>query len=190
MPWANDPGERELAQQYDVSRTTIVKPHGLTSGLVDVRVGSGSMSPQTGRSGRRQRLDIGAFELTRRASYRRRVAAQAALHARMRISRRSSAAREMEKANRSGAGAGELIDRQFTTKTIARMSSNGAWSGSAASLDDPQTAPRICVRMLKKSRDKGKSRCSTKHAAIAPRSKQRILRRAGAMPHHWGECFN
>lgn len=170
------PAERELAQQYDVSRTTIREAVIALelSGLVDVRVGSGVYVTGKQVDLGVANLDIGAFELTEaRILIEGEVAAQAALHATDEdIAALRRLVAEMEKANRSGAGASELIDRQFH-ETIARISSNGALEAAVQHLWTIRNRSPQCVRMFEKSRNKGNKPVIDEHAAIVAALEQR-----------------
>jgi DNA-binding FadR family transcriptional regulator len=193
------PAERELAQHYDVSRTTIREAVIALelSGLVDVRVGSGVYV--TGKQVELgvANLDIGAFELTEaRILIEGEVAAQAALHATDEdIAALKRLLAEMDKANtdkanKGGAGASELIDRQFH-ETIARISSNGALEAAVQHLWTIRNRSPQCVLMFEKSRDKGNKPVIDEHAAIVVALEQRdpAVARA-AMRDHLGRVLN
>lgn len=163
------PAERDLAQQYDVSRTTIREAVIALeiSGLVDVRIGSGVYV--TGKKAELGAvdMDIGAFELTEaRILIEGEVAAQAALHATDKdIAELKRLVGEMEKANDRSAGASELVDRQFH-ETIARISRNGALEAAVQHLWTIRNRSPQCVRVFEKSRDKGNKPVIDEHAAI------------------------
>lgn len=165
------PAERDLAEQFDVSRTTIREAIIALEiqGLVDVRVGSGVYVTSAHGRGRAApiEMDIGAFELTEsRLLIEGEVAALAAVNANDEdIADLRRLLTEMAKGNAKGDGSGELVDRQFHER-IAICTRNSAMVAMVEQLWAIRTRSPQCVRLLEKSRCKGYQPVVDEHAAI------------------------
>jgi GntR family transcriptional regulator, hexuronate regulon transcriptional repressor len=188
------PAERDLAQQYDVSRTTIREAVIALeiAGLVDVRVGSGVYV--TGKQAKLASvdMDIGAFELTEaRLLVEGEVAAQAAIHITdAEVEELERLLVEMDRANQKSAGAGELVDQQFH-ESIARFSRNGALEATVRHLWGIRNRSPQCVRLLEKTRNKGYKPVINEHAAIVSALKERDSGAArAAMRDHLNRVLN
>jgi GntR family transcriptional repressor for pyruvate dehydrogenase complex len=188
------PAERDLAQQYDVSRTTIREAVIALeiAGMVDVRVGSGVYV--TGKQGKLASvdMDIGAFELTEaRLLVEGEVAAQAAIHITdSEVAELERLLVEMDKANQKSAGAGELVDQQFH-ESIARFSRNGALEATVQHLWTIRNRSPQCVRLLEKTRNKGYKPVINEHVAIVSALKRHDSAAArAAMRDHLSRVLN
>jgi GntR family transcriptional regulator, hexuronate regulon transcriptional repressor len=188
------PAERDLAQQYDVSRTTVREAVIALeiAGLVDVRIGSGVYV--TGKQAKLASvdMDIGAFELTEaRLLVEGEVAAQAAVHITdAEIEELERLLVEMGKANEKSSGAGELVDQQFH-EAIARMSRNSALEATVQNLWTIRNRSPQCVRLLEKTRDKGYKPVLNEHDAIIAALKDRDPAAArAAMRDHLSRVLN
>jgi GntR family transcriptional regulator, hexuronate regulon transcriptional repressor len=188
------PAERDLALQYDVSRTTVREAVIALeiAGLVDVRVGSGVYV--TGKQAQLAPvdMDIGAFELTEaRLLVEGEVAAQAAVHITdAEIEELEKLLVDMSKANQKSAGAGELVDQQFH-EGIARMSRNGALEATVQHLWMIRNRSPQCIRLLEKTRNKGYKPVIDEHVAIVTALKDRDPNAArAAMRDHLSRVLN
>lgn len=165
------PAERDLAEQFDVSRTTIREAIIALEiqGMVDVRIGSGvyvsEASPRTKSAP--IEMDIGAFELTEsRLLIEGEVAALAAVNATDDdIADLEKLLVEMDKANAKGDGSGELVDRQFHER-IAICTRNSAMVAMVEQLWTIRNRSPQCVRLLEKTRGKGYKPVVNEHQAI------------------------
>jgi DNA-binding FadR family transcriptional regulator len=171
------PGERELAQLYEVSRPTVREAIIALEidGLVEVRVGSGVYVLSAVPRGKTVPRDIGAFELT---------------EARLLIEGESAALAEMARGNARGDGSGEIADRKFH-ELIAAITRNGAMAASVEQLWTIRNRSPQCVRTFEKSRGKGYQPVLDEHQAIvdALRSRSAANSRA-AMRAHLGRVLD
>jgi GntR family transcriptional regulator, hexuronate regulon transcriptional repressor len=165
------PAERDLAELFDVSRTTIREAIIALEiqGMVDVRIGSGVyVSAARPRSKTPSiEMDIGAFELTEsRLLVEGEVAALAAVNATPDdIADLERLLVEMDKANAKGDGSGELVDRQFHER-IAICTRNSAMVAMVEQLWTIRNRSPQCVRLFDKSRNKGNQPVVNEHKAI------------------------
>lgn len=187
------PGERELAQLFDVSRPTIREAIIALEidGLVEVRIGSGVYVLSPVARGASVPMDIGAFELTEaRLLIEGEAAALAATQITdAEIAELEALVAEMERANLRGDGSGEIADRRFH-EMIATITRNGAMAASVEQLWTIRNRSPQCVRTFEKSRDKGYKPVVDEHAAIveALRSGNAVEARA-AMRAHLGRVL-
>ncbi len=152
------PAERELAAVYKVSRPTVREAVIALEieGLVEVRVGSGVyvISQTPTREGIER--DIGAFELT---EARILIEGEAAALAATNITDEELAEldrllAEMDAANRSDAGTGELVDQRFH-EFLAGCTRNSAMQSAVEHLWTVRNRSPQCVLTFEKSRNKG-----------------------------------
>lgn len=183
------PAERELAQSYSVSRPTIREAIIALEldGLVEVRIGSGVYVTNTEPvRGAQVAMDIGAFELTEaRLLIEGEVAALAATQITdEELEELETLLDKMDSANRKGAGAGELVDRQFH-ETIARMTRNSALFQTVEQLWTIRNRSPQCVRLFEMSRSAGHAPVLNEHRAIveALRSRDANSARAAMRDH-------
>lgn len=164
------PGERDLAQTYEVSRPTVREAIIALEldGLVEVRIGSGvyvrdaSPSPASHVA-----MDVGAFELTEaRLLIEGETAALAATHITdEEVADLEQLLERMATASRASAGAGELIDQQFH-EAIARASRNSALLQTVEQLWTTRNRSPQCVSIFEKTRAKGYLPVVAEHRAI------------------------
>lgn len=181
------PAERELAQEHDVSRTTVREAFIAleVAGVVEVRMGSGVYvvaMPSAG--GIPVNMDVGPFELTEaRMLFEGEVAALAAtLATDGELLAMERLLREMESANRKGAG--EEIDRRFHL-AIAQATRNSAMASVVESLWTIRLRSPQCVRVFQKSRARGTKPVVSEHRAILDALKARDAAAArAAMQRH------
>ena len=165
------PAERDLAEQFDVSRTTIREAIIALEiqGLVEVRVGSGVYvtNARARTKAAPIEMDIGAFELTEsRLLIEGEVAALAAINATDEdISDLRRLLSDMAKANAKGDGSGELVDRQFHER-IAICTRNSAMVAMVEQLWTIRNRSPQCVRLFEKTRRKGYQPVLDEHQAI------------------------
>jgi GntR family transcriptional regulator, hexuronate regulon transcriptional repressor len=165
------PAERDLAEQFDVSRTTIREAIIALEiqGVVEVRIGSGVYVTKSQPKGKALpiEMDIGAFELTEaRLLLEGEVAALAAVNAtEADIADLERLLLEMDKANAKGDGSGELVDRQFHER-IAICTRNSAMVAMVEQLWTIRNRSPQCVRLLEKTRRKGYQPMINEHQAI------------------------
>ena len=165
------PAERDLAEQFDVSRTTVREAIIALEiqGMVDVRIGSGVyVSEPRGRSQSIPiEMDIGAFELTEaRLLIEGEVAALAAVNATPEdIADLERLLVEMNRANAKGDDSGELVDRQFHER-IAICTRNSAMVAMIEQLWTIRNRSPQCVRLFDKSRNRGNQPVVDEHRAI------------------------
>lgn len=163
------PAERELASMYDVSRPTIREAIIALEieGLVEVRVGSGVyvVSDVPVRKGIAR--DVGAFELTEaRILIEGEVAALAAANVTPEeVAQLHALLNEMEQANETSAGAGELVDQQFHA-TLAGASRNGAMQAAVEHLWTIRNRSPQCIVTFEKVRARGYKPVVDEHRAI------------------------
>ncbi len=165
------PAERDLAEQFDVSRTTIREAIIALEiqGMVDVRIGSGVYVSETRARSKSApiEMDIGAFELTEaRLLIEGEVAALAAVNATKEdIADLERLLVDMGKANVKGDGSGELVDRQFHER-IAICTRNSAMVAMVEQLWTIRNRSPQCVRLFDKSRNRGNQPVVDEHKAI------------------------
>lgn len=165
------PAERDLAEQFDVSRTTIREAIIALEiqGMVDVRVGSGVYvsSARARTKSTPMEMDIGAFELTEaRLLIEGEVAALAATNAtKDDIEDLEKLLVDMDKANVKGDGSGELVDRQFHER-IAICTRNSAMVAMVEQLWTIRNRSPQCIRFFDKSRNHGNQPVVDEHKAI------------------------
>lgn len=163
------PAERDLAQSYSVSRPTIREAIIALEldGMVEVRIGSGVYVTNTEPVRAQVAMDIGAFELTEaRLLIEGEVAALAATQITdEELEELETLLDKMDSANRKGAGAGELVDRQFH-ETIARVTRNSALLQMVEQLWTIRNRSPQCVRLFEKSRSAGNAPVLNEHRAI------------------------
>lgn len=163
------PGERELAQLYEVSRPTVREAIIALEidGLVEVRIGSGVYVLGTVPRGASVPMDIGAFELTEaRLLIEGEAAALAATQVtQAELDELRGLITEMERANAKGDGSGEIVDRKFH-ETIAAITRNSAMAASVEQLWTIRNRSPQCIRTFEKSRHKGYQPVLNEHAAI------------------------
>lgn len=184
------PAERDLAEQFDVSRTTIREAIIALEiqGIVEVRIGSGvyvTSGPAKGKVPPIE-MDIGAFELTEaRLLIEGEVAALAAVNAtEADITDLERLLTEMDKANAKGDGSGELVDKQLHER-IAICTRNSAMVAMVEQLWTIRNRSPQCVRLLEKTRRKGYKPVVNEHSAIvdALRSRDPVAARAAMRAH-------
>jgi GntR family transcriptional regulator, hexuronate regulon transcriptional repressor len=165
------PAERDLAEQFDVSRTTIREAIIALEiqGMVDVRIGSGVYVSEARARAKAVpiEMDIGAFELTEaRLLIEGEVAALAAVNAtEVDIADLEKLLADMDKANAKGDGSGELVDRQFHER-IAICTRNSAMVAMVEQLWTIRNRSPQCVRLFDKSRNRGNQPVVNEHKAI------------------------
>ena len=165
------PAERDLAEQFDVSRTTIREAIIALEiqGMVDVRVGSGVYvsSARARTKSTPMEMDIGAFELTEaRLLIEGEDAALAATNAtKDDIEDLEKLLVDMDKANVKGDGSGELVDRQFHER-IAICTRNSAMVAMVEQLWTIRNRSPQCIRFFDKSRNHGNQPVVDEHKAI------------------------
>lgn len=187
------PAERELAAMFHVSRPTVREAVIALEieGLVEVRIGSGVyvISQTPSREGVER--DIGAFELTEaRILIEGEAAALAAANiSDGEISELERMLVEMDAANRSEAGAAELIDKKFH-EFLAGCTRNSAMQSAVEHLWMVRNRSPQCVRMFEKSRTKGHKPVIDEHRKIidALRSRDPAAARS-AMRDHLGRVL-
>lgn len=187
------PAERELAAMYKVSRPTVREAVIALEieGLVEVRIGSGVyvISQTPTREGIER--DIGAFELT---EARILIEGEAAALAATNITDEDLAElerllAEMEAANHSGSGTGELVDQRFH-EFLAGCTRNSAMQSAVEHLWNVRNRSPQCVRTFEKSRNKGYKPVIDEHQQIveALRSRDPAAARM-AMREHLGRVL-
>ncbi len=165
------PAERDLADQFDVSRTTIREAIIALEiqGMVEVRIGSGVYVSEVRTRAKAApiEMDIGAFELTEaRLLVEGEVAALAAINATDDdIADLHRLLAEMNKANAKGDGSSELIDRQFHER-IAICTRNSAMVAMVEQLWTIRNRSPQCIRLFEKSRNRGNQPVVDEHMAI------------------------
>jgi GntR family transcriptional repressor for pyruvate dehydrogenase complex len=164
------PAERELAALYNVSRPTVREAVIALEieGLVEVRIGSGVyvISQTPSREGIER--DIGAFELTEaRILIEGEAAALAAANITDdEIAELERLLAEMDAANLSGAGAGEMVDKRFH-EFLAGCTRNSAMQSAVEHLWMVRNRSPQCIRTFEKSRGKGHKPVIDEHRAPA-----------------------
>jgi GntR family transcriptional repressor for pyruvate dehydrogenase complex len=182
------PAERELAAQYDVSRPTVREAIIALEidGLVEVRVGSGVYVINRAPRGSPVERDIGAFELTEaRLLIEGESAALAAVNITdEELNELDALLDEMERANVTGADAGELVDKRFH-EFIAQCARNGAMLAIVEQLWTIRNRSPQCVRTFEKTRMKGYKPVIDEHRCIvdALRSRDPNSARAAMRDH-------
>ena len=188
------PGERELAQLYEVSRPTVREAIIALEidGLVEVRIGSGVYVLSAVPRGKTVPRDIGAFELTEaRLLIEGESAALAATQVTdAELAELEALIAEMARGNARGDGSGEIADRKFH-ELIAAITRNGAMAASVEQLWTIRNRSPQCVRTFEKSRGKGYQPVLDEHQAIveALRSRSAANSRA-AMRAHLGRVLD
>jgi DNA-binding FadR family transcriptional regulator len=193
-PGARIPSERELADEYKVSRPTIREAMIALEviGVVRSRHGSGIFvvdnppldTPTIG-------LDIGAFELT---EARRLFEAEAAALAAVSITDEEIATLErliidMQRENEEHVS-GEHADREFHL-TIARATRNSAVADVVASLWDARYRSPLCQHMLERARSVGVVPRIDEHQTILAALRDRNPKAArNAMREHLGRVID
>lgn len=176
QPGQRLPSERELADDYKVSRPTIREATIALEviGLVLSRHGSGIyVVDNPPAEAHTAELDIGAFELT---EARRLFEGEAAALAAVSITVDELAALEklivaMERENQEHVS-GEHADREFHV-TIARATRNSAVVGVVESLWDARYNSPLCAHMLERARSVGVQPRVDEHQVIFDALKQR-----------------
>jgi DNA-binding FadR family transcriptional regulator len=188
QPGQRIPSERELADEYKVSRPTIREATIALEvvGLVRSRHGSGIYvvdSPPA--EAHTAELDIGAFELT---EARRLFEGEAAALAAVSITDDELAALEklivaMERENQEHVS-GEHADREFHV-TIARATRNSAVVNVVESLWDARYNSPLCAHMLERARSAGVQPRIDEHQVIfeALRRRDPVTARAAMRDH-------
>lgn len=187
------PAERELAALYNVSRPTVREAVIALEieGLVEVRIGSGVyvISQTPIREGVER--DIGAFELT---EARILIEGEAAALAAANITDEEIAdlerlLAEMDAANQSDAGAGEMVDKRFH-EFLAGCTRNSAMQSAVEHLWMVRNRSPQCIRTFEKSRGKGHKPVIDEHRAIieALRARDPVAART-AMREHLGRVL-
>ena len=170
------PAERELATMFQVSRPTVREAIIALEieGLVEVRLGSGVyvISRTPSREGIER--DIGAFELTEaRILIEGEAAALAAANITDdEIAELERMLAEMEAANQTGAGSGEIVDKRFH-EYLAGCTRNGAMQSAVEHLWMVRNRSPQCVRTFQKSRTKGHKPVIDEHRRIVEALRQR-----------------
>lgn len=193
-PGQRIPSERELAEEYKVSRPTIREAMIALEviGVVRSRHGSGIFvadnppldTPMIG-------LDIGAFELT---EARRLFEAEAAALAAVTITDAEIATLErligeMERENQAHVS-GEHADREFHL-TIARATRNSAVADVVQSLWDTRYKAPLCMHMLERARSVGVQPRIDEHQEILAALRDRNPKAARkAMRDHLGRVID
>lgn len=188
------PGERELAQMYEVSRPTIREAIIALEidGLVEVRIGSGVYVLSAVPRGKAVPRDIGAFELTEaRLLIEGESAALAATQVTDAELRELEALiSEMARGNGRGDGSAEIADRKFH-EAIAAITRNGAMAASVEQLWTIRNRSPQCVRTFEKSRGKGHHPVVEEHEAIVAALRARNAGEArAAMRAHLGRVLD
>ncbi len=181
------PAERELAQQFDVSRPTVREAVIALEldGLVEVRIGSGVyVAEPVAGAGRRPRaspvpMDVGPFELTEaRMMVEAEVAALAAsLITDEELDALAALLPAMEAANREGHG--EDVDRAFH-RAVAEATRNSAMVAIVDQLWLMRSQSPQCAAMFARSRERGTKPVVAEHEAIVQALRARDPRAARA----------
>lgn len=162
------PAERELAQEYGVSRPTIREAIIAleVQGLIEVRVGSGVYVRRAAHAEESTGDGIGAFELTEaRLLFEGEAAALAATTMRDEdFAELDRLVGLIDQENRRGA-AGEEPDREFHL-AIARGTSNGAIARTVEMLWNVRSASPECALMFSRARDHGSKPVVEEHERI------------------------
>lgn len=190
------PAERDLAEQFDVSRTTIREAIIALEiqGVVEVRIGSGVYVTSAQPKGKviPIEMDIGAFELTEaRLLIEGEVAALAAVNATdTDIADLERLLADMDRANAKSDGSGELVDRQFHER-IAICTRNSAMVAMVEQLWTIRNRSPQCVRLFDKSRSRGNQPVINEHKAIVDALASRDPGAArAAMRHHLSKVLD
>jgi GntR family transcriptional repressor for pyruvate dehydrogenase complex len=162
------PAERELANQFSVSRATVREAIIAleTRGLVEVRMGSGVYViavPTTGEIP--VPMDVSPFELSEaRLLVEGEIAALAATQITSdEVRQLEQLLKEMDTANRSGTG--EEADQRFHL-AIAAATRNVTLSAIVAALWTIRISSPQCVRLFHRSRSRGTKPVVAEHRAI------------------------
>jgi DNA-binding FadR family transcriptional regulator len=187
-PGQRIPSERELADEYKVSRPTVREATIALEvvGLVRSRHGSGIyVVDNPPAEAHTAELDIGAFELT---EARRLFEGEAAALAAVSITGDELAALEtlivaMERENQEHIS-GEHADREFHV-TIARATRNSAVVGVVESLWDARYNSPLCAHMLERARSVGVQPRIDEHQVIfeALRRRDPVMARTAMRDH-------
>lgn len=180
------PAERDLAQEFEVSRPTIREAviSLEVQGLVEVRLGSGVYVQRPPQSDDVPGEGVGAFELTEaRLLFEGEAAALAAtMMSDAEFDELDRLVEEIAAANQKGAGEGP--DRDFHM-AIARGTGNGAIVKTIASLWALRQTSAECALMLARARSGGSKPVVEEHSQIAAALRTRDPARArGAMRAH------
>ncbi|KLE33704.1 GntR family transcriptional regulator [Aurantiacibacter gangjinensis] len=187
------PAERELASMFEVSRPTVREAIIALEieGQVEVRLGSGVYVISRTPTNEGVEQDIGAFELT---EARLLIEGEAAALAASNITDDEVAeleklVDEMEAANKSGAGAGEMVDERFHA-FLAGCTHNSAMQSAVQHLWTARNRSPQCILAFEKSRTKGHKPVIDEHRAIveALRSRDPAAARS-AMRDHLGRVL-
>ncbi len=185
LPGARLPGERDLAEEFEVSRPTIREAMIALEirGLVEARHGSGLYVTNTAPTEVAPlELDIGAFELTEaRILFEGETAALAAtVMTDEKLARLESIVREM--ANHSPDMRTEQADRRFHAE-IAAATDNSAIRSVVEMLWDIRYRSPLCVHMFAKAARSGINPRIDEHRAILDALKARDAQAARAAMH-------
>lgn len=157
LPGQRLPAERDLAEQFQVSRPTIREALIALDmqGLVQSRHGSGLYVKENPPERQPSELDIGAFELTeaRRLFEGEAAALAAALVTDEEIRELERLVRDIKDENRRQV-TGEQADRSFHL-TIAKATRNSAIAGVIEQLWDMRYKSPLCRNMLERARGVG-----------------------------------
>jgi GntR family transcriptional repressor for pyruvate dehydrogenase complex len=181
------PAERELAVEYDVSRSTVREAIIAleVQGLVEVRIGSGAYVKR--KPGRRDEpgFDVTAFELTEaRMMFEGEAAALAAtLITDEELDQLDAALVRMDRENRAGGGA-EQADHDFHM-LIARATRNTAVAKTVEMLWRLRTTSAESALLLEKARRANVNPVIAEHTALlkALRSRDPAKARAAMRAH-------
>ena len=188
------PAERELAAKFNVSRPTVREAIIALEieGLVEVRVGSGVYVINQNPTRSDVERDIGAFELTEaRILIEGEAAALAASNITDdEVDELERLLSEMESANKSSAGASEIVDRRFH-EFLAGCTRNGAMQSAVEHLWTVRDRSPQCILTFEKSRDKGHKPVIEEHRLILDALKARDAAAARvAMRNHLGRVLD
>ncbi|RZJ00859.1 MAG: FadR family transcriptional regulator [Brevundimonas sp.] len=158
-PGARLPSERDLAEEYGVSRPTVREAMIALEirGLVEARPGSGIyVTHAPAEAGPAPELDIGAFELTeaRRLFEGEACALAASIISDAELAELEDVLGQMINENAYAASLGEQADRRFHV-TIARATRNVAIVMVVENLWDLRYRSPLCAAMLGRARQVG-----------------------------------
>ncbi len=177
VPGSRLPSERDLAEEYNVSRPTVREAMIALEirGLVEARPGSGIyVTEAPAEQGPAPELDIGAFELTeaRRLFESEACALAASIITDQELAELDEILGQMINENAYAASLGEQADRRFHV-AIARATRNSAIVMVIENLWDLRYRSPLCAAMLGRARDVGVRPLIDDHRGVLDALKRR-----------------